>query len=101
FIGPTACYQVRRKRSWTSAHVHRQVSATLCLRAASRLPTRRLLCRDRRTGQKFAHVYFRMSREGARTFPWRRTIMHATNTPLLVSLLVSPLLTQTAQSAPH
>jgi hypothetical protein len=42
----------------------------------------------------------KMGQEGALTFPWRRTIMHATTTPLLVSLLVTPLLAQSAQSAP-
>src|SRR5215813_5062614 len=31
--------------------------------------------------------------------PWRSTIIHATTMPLLVSLLVTPLLAQAAQSA--
>jgi hypothetical protein len=43
----------------------------------------------------------KMSQEGgALIFPGRKTIMHGTNTPLLVSLLVTPLLAQSAQSAP-
>ena len=39
----------------------------------------------------------RMSQKAALTFPWRSTIMHART--LLVSLLITPLLAQAAQSA--
>jgi hypothetical protein len=52
-----------------------------------------------RTGQKFAYVYFEDEPGRCAHLPRKSTIMYARTIPLLVSLLIAPLLAQSAQSA--